>query len=383
MDMSEHPQKELLKNAINEMLLEYDEGGDYAAGGFGGPGVSEEFFTDIFNAFIDPFRHTAAFIEKFSSEVQRMAGKLSEDVMALLLPGYKAEYEEYEKEHQERIGNIRDKYAKVFARTEAHLFTGDAALMGFLYAPHSYITGRLLKSTPDAALAMVDMFAGGNAEVKQMTDRIRDITGRMKHVGRMRGGPTSPRPIPIDVGGKKPVAEPTMRPNKLWNPKSQPKGQDLSRRFYGKTHTKSDKLSENFVNEGLKDIFGKIATALSGKKIVNAIEQSPLAKQMQADAEKYISDYVAGVVDMTRESLTNLKSTSMLDKATNGSFSKLIQQKGQDDAKKTAQLVVGSTKKGIKDLAIQELEKKMKQLPKAAAPLAKIYQSGIQQVKSL
>lgn len=377
--MNNFKKERLLREAIDEMLLEYGDGfgtaGDYGDG----HGVSDEFFKDIFNAFVDPFRHTAAFIEKFSSEVQKMAGKLAEDVMAAYLPGYKADYEQYEEEYKERSSAIMDKYSKVFARTEAHLFTGDAALMGFLYAPHQYITGRLVKSTPDAALSIIDMFAGGDPDVKQMTDKIRDVTGRMKHVGRMRGGPTSPNPIPVDVGIKKPIAEPTMKPFPWWNPKSQSAGKDPSKKFYGKTHTESVER----IDEGFKEILGKIAGLFQSDKVVDAIEKSPLAQKMQADAERYVADYTKGVVNMTRKSIKGLKSTSSLDKATGGKFSQLIQQRGQDDTKKMAQLVVGSTKKGIKDLAIKGLKEKMSKIPKAAAPLTKIYQAGIKQIQSL
>ena len=366
-------------SAIDEMLLEYGDSFGHASDYGDGHGVSDAFFKDLFNAFVDPLRHTAAFVEKFSSEIQRMAGKLAEDVMAVMLPGYRAEYDQYEEEYQQRAENIMDKYSDVFARTEAHLFTGDAALMGFLYAPHQYITGRLAKSTPDAALAIIDMFAGGDPNVKQMTDKVRNITGRMKHVGRMRGGPTSPSPIPVDVGAKKPIVEPTMKPFPWWNPKSQPQGKDLSKRFYGKTHTESVER----VDEGLKDILGQVVGLFKSDKIVNAIEKSPLAQKMQIDAEKYVSDYVKGVVVITKKSIKDLKSTTTLDQATDGKFSQLIQKRGVDDTKKMAQLVIGSTKKSIKDMAIKDLQNKMSKIPKVAAPLAKIYQAGIKQIKSM
>ena len=377
--MNQLEKERLLRGAIGEMLMEYGDGFGHAGDYGGGYGVSDEFFKDIFNAFVDPFRHTAAFIEKFSSEVQKLAGKLSEDVMAAYLPGYRADHEQYEEEYEERMSNIADKYSEVFARTEAHLFTGDAALMAFLFAPHEYITGRLAKNAPDSALAMVDMFAGGNPEVQKITDKIRDITGRFKHVGRMRGGPTSPAPIPVDVGTKKPIVEPTIKPYPWWNPKSQPKGKDLSKRFYGKTHTESVER----IDEGFKDILNKIVGVFKSDKISDAIEKSPLAQKMQADAESYVTDYVKGVVGMTKSSIGDLKNTASLDKATDGKFSQLIQQRGRDETKKVAQLVVGSTKKGIKDIAIKGLQDKIGKLPKAAAPLAKIYQAGINRIKSM
>lgn len=379
--MPNNLQKEqLLREAVSEMLLlEYYGGG--GAGDFEGYGVSEEFFTDLWNAFIDPLKHTAAFVEKFSSEVQRLAGKLAEDVVAIYLPGYQADYSDYEEEYKDRMDAISEKYGEVIARTEAHLFTGDAALMGFLYAPHAYITTRMIKNVPDAALSLMDMMAGGNPIVKNLTDKAREQTKKLKHIGRMRGGPTAPKPLPVDVGTKKPYVEPTVK-TLWWSPRKEPKVPDPSKRFYKKTHTESVEHGD-LLDEGIKDWLGKLAGLFQKPEVEKAIEQSPMAKKMQADAEKYVTDYVKGAVEMTRQSIQDLKSTTALDKATKGKFSQLIQQKGKDEAKKTAQLVVGGTKKGIKDFAIEKMQEKIKQLPKSAAPLAKIYQSGISQIKSL
>lgn len=375
----------ILKEYLNEILKEYgDEGYGGGYGGRGGGdayGVSDDFFKDIFNAFVDPLRHTAAFVERFSSEIQQLAGKLSEDVMALYIPGYKADYEDFEKEHNQRINSIQDKYKEVFARTEAHLFTGDAALMAFLYAPHSYVTGRVLKTAPDAALSLIDLFAGGNQKVKNLTDKAREVTGRIGHVGRMRGGPTSPSPIGINVGAKKPIAEPKMKPFPWWNPRKEPKGKDASKRYYGKTHYESISREEQIIQEGIKDMLSKIVGIFKkSPEIESAIQQSPLAQKMKADAEKMAKDYVNGVVSLTKEHINSLKSTKSLDKATGGQFSQLIQQKGVGETKKTAQLVVGSTKKGIKDMAVKNLKEKMAKMPSG---LQQFYQAGISKIESM
>lgn len=380
--MSKNLQKEeLLRSTINGILKEYmDGGGDF--GSYDGYGVSEDFFQDLWNAFVDPLKHTAAFIENFSSEVQRVAGKLAEDVMASFLPGYQADYEEYEKEYQERMNAITDKYSKVFARTEAHLFTGDAALMAFLHAPHAYITGRIMRDSPDVALSLIDMLAGSNPSVKQATDRARQATKRFQHFGRMRGGPTSPSPMAIDVGTKKPIAQPKVKHFKWWNPRSEKQGKDFSKRFYKKTHTESVEAKE-ILDESLKDWIGKLTGMFQKPEIEKAIEQSPLVQQMQADAEKMAKEYVDGVISMTRQSIADLKSTPALDKATGGKFSKLIQKRGKEDAQKTAKLVVAGTKKSIKDIAVEKMSEKIKQMPKSAGELRKIYQQGISQIKSL
>jgi len=143
------PKEQLLRDFLNETLKEYDGGDDY--GGGGGHGVSDDFIKGIFDAFVDPLRHTAAFVERFSSEVQKFAGKLSEDLLTISIPGYKANYSKFERAHNERLNSIQDKYKEVFARTEANLFTGDAALMAFLFSPYKYTTGRILKTVHQSA----------------------------------------------------------------------------------------------------------------------------------------------------------------------------------------------------------------------------------------
>lgn len=391
--------KEILREYIN--LIIEDDGGD--GGGFGdygdfgdgygghhGYGVSSKFFKDIFDAFADPFRHTAAFVENFSSKLQKLAGKLAEDVMAVALPGYKADYEKYEEEYDERQDRILDKYKEVFARTESHLFTGDAALMGFLAAPQAYITGRLVKSSPDKALALVDVLAGSNKTIKDLTDKLRQSTKKLKHVGRMRGGPTSAKPMPVDVGTKKGIS--LDKPKTYWISQAM-----MNRGSMGsyKSHKASDypgyksrkhesyEFDGEILDEGLKDIVDTIKGILGKSEIEKAIEQSPIVRQMEQDAIAYAQDYVKGLVQMTKSNIKDLKSTKTLDKATDGKFSLMLKKGMKDEAKKAATLVVGSTKKGIKDMAMASLKKKVEQLPKEAKNIAKIYQAGINQIKSL
>jgi len=226
------------------------------------------------------------------------------------------------------------------------------------------------------------MFAGGNPGVKRMTDRAREITGRYGHIGRMRGGPSSPKPIAIDVGAKKPIAEPAMKHFKWREERKQPKGQDYSRRFYGKTHDESfiGRRDEEIIQEGIKELLGKLVGAFKSPELERAFEESPLTQKMRQDAIDMTEEYISGVVEMTKEHIESLKSTETLDKATGGKFSALIQKKGKEETKKVAQLVVGSTKKGIKDIAIQNITEKMNGMPDG---LKKIYQAGIKQIESL
>lgn len=360
----------LLKEVIKNHLQEYgiDDGGDYGMG----PGVSDDFFKDIWNAFVDPLKTSARFIENFSSEIQRVAGLLSEDVYKMIYPLYIKNYEKHEEKYDERQKAIHDKYKEVLARTEAHLFTGDAALMAFLFAPHEYITGRMMRDAPDTALNIIDMFAGGNKKIKDLTDRAREYTVHMKHWGRMAHGPTSPSPAAIDG-----VKFPPIKP-RWFSPKTS-KQTDYSKLMYKKTHTESIDLDENV----MKNMLNKVSSLFQDKELKKTIEQSPLAQSMQQDAIEYTQNYVNDFVKMTDETISNLEDPSFLNKSTGNKFAKLFKKVGKDETKKTAQLVVGSSKKGIKNSAIEELTKSMNELPKNAAPLKKVYQNGINVIKSL
>ena len=361
MSSNQHNQNPL-RVYIKAVLKEEDGGGDgggfdggyggdwggYGGGGHGyayGRGISDDFFTDIWNAFVDPLKATAAFTERFSSKIQNIAGKMAESIMAIALPGYSADYEKYDQEEQERLDAIHEKYKEVFARTEANLFTGDAALMAFLYAPHQYLTTRLLKHSPDAALDIINVLGGNNPAVTGFVDRAKDFTKRFKHIGRMRGGPTSPNPIPIDDN---------LRAHKL--------------------------IGGNTLSEGL---FDKIKSMFSSNELEQAIENSPMARSMQKDAENYVQSWTDGVVELVKNNI-DLENSDKLNDMTKGKFHDLTQSLQGDDKIKAAKLAVVGTKKAIKNQAVKDIESKIKQLPGGSShPLGKLYQSGISRIKSL
>ena len=343
----------------------YGGGGGYGSsrsrggGGGDGHGVSDDFFIDIWNAFVDPLKSSAAFVEKFSSKIQAIAGRLAETIAALAIPGYEADYEKYNDDEQERLNSIHEKYKEVFERTETHLFTGDAALMGFLYAPHEYLTTRLLKHSPDQALSAIEIIGGQNPAIQGFVDRGRDFTNRFKHVGRMRGGPTSPNAIGI-----------------------QNRKMKKARRTEKPIYTKLGAAQEGVVvvTEGLWD---KLKDFMSNDKLKNAIKQSPMAKAMEKDAEEYTKNYVRGFVQMTKQHL-DLENSEKLDQMTSGKFSQMIGDMDDESKKNTAKLAVVGTKKALKAKAAEKLNNKIKELPGGDShPLSKLYQAGISQIKSL
>ncbi len=329
-------------NMLRYFLREYydDGGGDYGYGGGYHHGVSDAFFSDIWNAFVDPLKTTTAFTEKFSSKIQKIAGKLSERIMSIIIPGYTADFERFDQEEQERLNLIHDKYKNIYGRTDWHLFTGDAALMAFLYAPHQYLTARVVRQAPDAALAMLDSLAGGNPTILGFTKRARDFTKRFKHYGRMRGGPTSPNPIPV---------ENTTRNN-------------------------------NIINEGLLD---KIKDFFSKKEVANAIENSPVAQSMQKDAEQYVKNWTNNFVNMTKQSMADKE---IINKAAESDqdLSNEIRSMGQEEKQKVSKLATVGSKKAIKKIASEKINEKINQLPGGKShPLAKFYAEGISAINKL
>lgn len=327
----------LIKSYINSLIKEYyDDGGDYG-GSYGHGSGGELFFKDIYNAFKDPISHSLAAVEGFSSKLQYVAGKLAHAIDAAIIPGYIANFDKYDKEYQERMNRISEKYKDVFARTESHLFTGDAALIGFLHDPFSYITGRVAKSSPEVALDIVDALAGGNENVHQATGRLRKSAKRMRHWLRMSHGPTSPNPQPIPI-------------------------------------------EEGVVGDALE----ALSSFFKNKELKNIINSSSVVRQMHKDAEIIAKDYIKGVIELTKKELLSLQNSEKLNNATNGELKKLADKEDKQDVKKVARMAAEKASKSIKKVANGKLAKKIKELPRGEkSEIAKIYVKAMEIISKL
>lgn len=327
---------------------DYGYGGGYGGGGGGGMygyGVSDDFFKDIWNAFVDPLKAAGGAFERLSSDIQKLAGVTSEMIMSAIIPGKIADFEKYDQEEQARLANIKDKYDDVFKRTDAHLFTGDAALMGFLFAPHEYLTTRLFKKSPEVALDAIEGLVGGNPSVLAITTPLKKQLIGLRKYGRMARGPTSP----------------DFNPNE--------------------SIVKTNPIIEEGIFDSVKKALSKL---LNNNTIKKAIENSSIVKQMQRDAEEYVKSWNSQVLDMAKDAL-ELEDTQKLDKLTGGKFTDAVDKAGGPKQEKiVAKLSTASTKKGLKDFYTKEIKKKVKQLPDGENhPLAKHYLNTIKQIEAM
>ena len=134
--------------------------------------------------------------------------------------------------------------------------------------------------------------------------------------------------------------------------------------------------------EMLKKAFGAIKNIFKGPEIKQRVEQSPIAKSMQKDAESYVKNWVQGFVSMTNDAL-DLEDTQKLNQMTKGKFEKIAREAGdQESVKNVAKLAVKGTKKAIKDQAKKIIGDKIKQLPGGKShELAQYYLQGLKMIK--
>ncbi len=360
----------LLEQYIKTIITEdyYDGGFDYGGyGGYGGGyGVSDDFFVNIWNAFADPVKAAVANVEKISSKIQKIAKYLVADIKKIIIPGYKADYEQFDREEHERLKNIHNKYKEVFGRVDMHLFTGDAALAAFLYAPHQFITTRILRDAPDAALDVIDAIGGGNPNVQAWTDRIRDFTERFKHYGRFRGGATSPHPIAI--GGYKPPKFKHYKHNKM-------KSVGANIKLKDHCEINNSLILENEIVDKIKNLF-------LGNYIKKEINSSSIVQSMKKDAIEYVNNYINDLIKFTQEYIKNIRNNkSIFNQIYNKVDINNIQEKELELLFNN--ISINSTKI-IQKMAIDEILNKINQLPgKQSHPLATYYKKGINMIKSL
>ena len=170
------------------MLQEFDGGGGmvsdlgaYSAGGIGsgmggdpsGGGPMGMFgsgwgssSSDLKRAFFDPFADVVKTVFGKTKEVVRSAKTLFrvifETLATTFIPFVTDSYKEiFEKEKQD-LEKIRSEYADVYERTNKALTSGDAGVLGLVFAPGAVMGAALAKKGPEAVKGLLDVVTGGS-----------------------------------------------------------------------------------------------------------------------------------------------------------------------------------------------------------------------------
>lgn len=325
--------------------------------------------------FTDVLKTGKAVVSDISSKSQYLIGGAMASIISAFVPGMEVDWKELKQKERERSEKIAAKYEDVFDRTNQALFTGDAALMSFLYAPHAFITTRALNKAPNVALDMLDTLGGEN--VSGITEPLRQQWEKIRLPDR-KGGPQ-------DTGGYG-----------GYGGGGYGYGDDFGYGDYGgygddggdgdggeSVERDDDDIlqdSEIVVTEGILDkLKQKLQGMLNNKKVAQAVNNSPKAKAMRKDAVAMAKEHVKTVVGKAKEA-TNTRSTKTLEKYSDGKFLDVMKKVPDEDRQKAAAVVAKQTAKLAKKFYIEQLKAEAKQLPKG---LQQIYQQGIEAIEGL
>ena len=319
--------------------------------------------------FTDVFKTGKKVVADISSKSQQLIGGAMASIVAAFVPGMTVDWEELKQKERARAAKIEGKYSDVIDRTNAALFTGDGAVMSFMYAPHAFITSHAMNVAPDAALEMMDTLGGENEYVSRVTNALR------KQWEKLRIDTTKRRP---DVGGGG------------YGYGGGGGGGDYG--GYGDDggdggdeaveRDDEDVLSDGeiMMAEGILDkLKEKLQGMFKNKQMEQAISNSSKTKQMRKDAVAITKSHVEAVVKKAKQA-TNTKSTKTLEKYSGGKFKATMGKISSDDRRKAAAVVAQQTAKLAKKFYVDKLKEEAKSMPKG---LQQIYMQGVKAIKGM
>jgi hypothetical protein len=124
--------------------------------------------SDLKRAFFDPFADVVKTAFGKSRELLVKTKSLFKIVfnvlVSTLVPGLEGSYDEIAKQEAESIQRIRSQYKDVYDRTDAALSSGDATIMGLLYAPGAVFGSVLAKKGFEVASDLLGSVSGGASD---------------------------------------------------------------------------------------------------------------------------------------------------------------------------------------------------------------------------
>lgn len=245
------------------------------------------------------------------------------------------DWQQLKQNSKQRSEAIRQKYKDVFDRTDTALFQGDGALFSFLYSPAEYMTARVALKSPEAAMYILNIFAGANPMISSFLDKIKDkFKGLTDKIG--------------------------------VNAQRQP-------RYEGFLIASNNDLLEEGMLDSLKDM-------LQNKQLIQTIDNSPKAKEMKKFAVEAVKANLQDVVKSVKKQM-NLKNTKKLDKLSDGKFQQEVMGRvPAEERQRTAGYVANQLKRAVKKFYIDKLKLEMKELPEG---LRKYYTTTIKHIKSM
>lgn len=299
---------------------------------------------DLYNTFIQSFVDvgiTAGYgLEKLSAQVQTVVKGFLLGLPTLFVPFLEYDYEAFREEEKEKVDNVKKKYEKTLQANLDAITSNDAFGLAFLLAPATVLGAQLAVKAPEAALKVLDVLTGGSGVFKNIQQALSGPAGIGFHDP---GGHTSGAWASGGGGGG-----------------------------YGDY---SDGINE----EAKKPT---IQSAFKDKKVLAAIQKSPIAQQMKRDAVGIIVGHVQRFLGL--QDYDQMRKMAQGDVGFNQIGQKLAQmnQSGQvpaQDNQTITQAMVPELKKTYKDFWIKQMQQLAKKYPEASTELV----NGIKQVENI
>ena len=356
----------LLREYIREVLKEDDGGvyGDLAmADAMQNPwGVSFGSGEDLFNIFVKPFtdvvQTAAGKTKELSQKGQTLVRVAFETIATTLIPVLTDSYNEIFENEKEKIDKIRSEYAEVYQSNWDAFKDEDFQFLMFLYNPARYVTSKIAKKSPQAALGIISAVTGGTLD--PYLDKIKSAFGigqeegphrakKSKNVSDMVGG---------GMGG----------------------GYDVGWGDGGGGHhgAMEGVIREDDQQQG-KPTLEQI---LTNPKFLEKIEASPMVQKMQRSAQQAVREPLQQVY---KQAQAVLRANSVQDLQQKlGKRLKGVEKLNQiePNARRAAeQQLLAGVKKSMKTFYIKSLEKQAKQF--AGSPAEQDYKGVIGKIKGL
>lgn len=300
---------------------------------------------DLYNTFIQPFVDvgiTAAYgLEKLSAQVLTVVKGFFLGLPTLFVPFLEYDYEAFREEEAEKVENVKKKYEKTLQANLDAIVSNDAFGLAFLLAPATVMGAQLAVKAPMTALKVFDVLTDG--------------LGLFKGIQQTIGGAAS---VGFhDPGGHQSGAWANMGSGDtaVYEAKQQPDQKALSQ---------------------------ELQKALKDKKVLSALQKSPIARQMRQDAVNIIIGHIQKFMGLQDYNQMRQIAKNDAGFAQIGQELAKLNQSGQvptQDNPTVTQAMVPELKEAYKSFWIKQLQQLIQKYPEANTEL----NQGIKQIQSL
>lgn len=299
---------------------------------------------DLYNTFIQPFVDvgiTAAYgLEKLSAQVQTVVKGFLYGLPTLFVPFLEYDYEAFREDEKQKVEAIKKKYSKTLQANLDAITSNDAFGLAFLLAPSTVLAAQLVAKVPAAAANILGLFLGDS----EFFGKIQKALSTASNVGFH------------DPGGHQAGAWATQG---------------------------GGYADDGWVTEAkTANNSAQLQKILKDKKVQDAFQKSPLARQMRLDGVSVIVDRVKRF--LTAQSYDELRKLAKNDQgfAQIGQALKQLNQSGQvpaQDNSTVAQAMVPKLKEIYKDFWLKKMQELTSQYPEAQEEL----KAGMETIKSI